>query len=1283
LFVLCPFFTGGMSAPASAADGDGSKGAASLECCRDEAFDVLVKALEAGEIAVEPVRPVSSDFESLGKAYFYLNRWEEALGAFRKAAELSPHAPVIRFFIATTLFKIGRYKEALLEYRMLANTEPDDGYILFSLASTLRRLGREEEAIEAFERAAPLLPRSIFTDLVTKAAFAEIKDRQKAADGIKRIAGRRSSSDASPPPTSKPGMLEARCLSAMAYEHEIGARKNPEAYSRLGVMYGFIQQYRKAAGAFRRATELRSDYLDAYLLLGYTYGKDGLRQYGESIEAYRQGLALKPGSMECLYGIGAGYRGLGKHKEAVETLDRAARTAPGDPMLLMIGYEYEALKEYERASNIFGKIVALDPGDYLAWSSLGRSYMGLRRYERAVDSFEKAISLRPDQYIRYAELGWAYYHLRRFAEAAVAFDKAVKIEPRDPAGYHSLGLAYLELGHYDHAIPMFEKGLLLSPGNPQLFGSLALTHFSRGDYDQTIEMCRNELMKRPDCAECFLWIGASYGYLGNYREAMRYYENGLACCRKNNNRVDEAGILLKMANLNMSSRQDVFAGRNLERAAAIFREQGMKFQEGLALLRLGSLWGSLGNPGAASGCYRRALPLFEETNQQKFVIDAYSGLIRSSSDHAERLHHIELAIDFAARHNLEKPKDALSAWKAILQGPAGQPLGSQAVSTFADALRASLENSNDVFDRANASFAAGLALALSGQDDSAEAQLEIAYHMAKKANDLGLKVHSLHWLAILAFRRFDLKTATDRYCEAVEDIERVKGVSQSLNAKLSTAKIGQEIFIETVRTFGLSGNGEAAFNYVERARGSELLDLVRERVGASTKDLDFVKQERFLRLRAFSIEQEVSELGEADNGKGRRRLAILKAELRKVRDEQALLLQRTERENPELSSFFVTSAITMKETQAILDPDTTLLDYFIAGPQVFLWIVDKSSFKMMELPTSRADLEAKIETYREKLKRLRPDYEREAEELFNLLVRPAKPYIKTRTIGIVPHGRLHYLPFQALLDVEKRGGKTEKRFLIEEYDIFYTPSASTLRYTYEKRKPVKGRILAFGNPDLGNKDMDLPYAERELAEIRRSFPDAEIYLRKDATKSRASKLSSDFNVIHFASHAEMDAKNPLSSSIRMAGSGGNDDGKLTVGEVFGLDLRSASLVTLSACETGLGELRGGDEMIGLTRAFIYAGTPSIVASLWSVNDESTSRLMALFYSNLRSFPKAEALRRAQLEMIGGETGKGVVRGVGGVTVRPKTPGTSQKTARTINGSHPFFWAPFILIGDWK
>lgn len=239
----------------------------------------------------------------------------------------------------------------------------------------------------------------------------------------------------------------------------------------------------------------------------------------------------------------------------------------------------------------------------------------------------------------------------------------------------------------------------------------------------------------------------------------------------------------------------------------------------------------------------------------------------------------------------------------------------------------------------------------------------------------------------------------------------------------------------------------------------------------------------------------------------------------------------------------------------------------------------------------------------------------------------------------------------------------------------------------EKRRAKGERVLAFGNPDLGDPNKDLQFAELEAGELQKLYPQSTVLLRKEATEEKSKALSPQYDILHFATHAELKEEDPLSSAILLA-KDGTEDGRLEVREIFGMDLK-ANLVVLSACETGLGKLSTGDELVGLTRAFIYAGAPSVIASLWKVEDDTTAALMASFYRNLKTMSKVEALRQAQLELIRGDGGAELLakRGVGGIGKLGEVPVAKPQSPTpvpvSISTSHPYFWAPFILVGDGK
>jgi CHAT domain-containing protein len=228
----------------------------------------------------------------------------------------------------------------------------------------------------------------------------------------------------------------------------------------------------------------------------------------------------------------------------------------------------------------------------------------------------------------------------------------------------------------------------------------------------------------------------------------------------------------------------------------------------------------------------------------------------------------------------------------------------------------------------------------------------------------------------------------------------------------------------------------------------------------------------------------------------------------------------------------------------------------------------------------------------------------------------------------VPSGPLHYLPFHALHD--------GRRYLLEDHEISYLPGASLLHYAHAEQPAASGS-LALGHSYGGR----LPHAVDEARAVA-AILGGPAYVESEATLARLRADIGICRVVHLAAHGDFRPDNPLFSGLAL------DDGWLTTLESFNLRL-SASLVTLSACQTGRSVVGGGDELLGLMRALLYAGASSLLLSLWAVEDRSTAALMEAFYGQLAmGWRKGAALRHAQLA-----------------------------AAET----HPYFWAPFVLVGD--
>jgi CHAT domain-containing protein len=243
-------------------------------------------------------------------------------------------------------------------------------------------------------------------------------------------------------------------------------------------------------------------------------------------------------------------------------------------------------------------------------------------------------------------------------------------------------------------------------------------------------------------------------------------------------------------------------------------------------------------------------------------------------------------------------------------------------------------------------------------------------------------------------------------------------------------------------------------------------------------------------------------------------------------------------------------------------------------------------------------------------------------------------------VVVVPHDVLHYLPFAALRS-------PEGRWLVEDWRMSTVPSASVLKYLPAKGDTATGPAIALGNPELG-PDLALRFAEREARAVGEAVPGTRVFVRAEATERQAKALGPAASLLHFATHAVLDEGDPLASALLLVPEG-VEDGRLEVRELFRLDLH-ARLVVLSGCETGLGRLSRGDDLVGLQRAFLYAGTPTVVTTLWKVDDRASFVLMRRFYDALASQGPAEALRRAQ-------------------------------RASLSESPHPFFWAAFGVAGD--
>jgi CHAT domain-containing protein len=511
------------------------------------------------------------------------------------------------------------------------------------------------------------------------------------------------------------------------------------------------------------------------------------------------------------------------------------------------------------------------------------------------------------------------------------------------------------------------------------------------------------------------------------------------------------------------------------------------------------------------------------------------------------------------------------------------------------------------------------------------------------------------------------------YQKAIQQTESTRSLLQSEEFRQFFFEGALGGYFDMIDTLWDLGKADEAFNVSERARSRAFLDVLGSKVQLARSGT-MMEHERALQARISVLRAMM-----AAEGVDPTQASELRAELVDAEQAYSGYLARIRKENKEHASLVNVEPLKLGQVQEMLDPGLTLLEYFVNADKLYLWVVGKDRFQFLSHSIARKDLVSKVTELRDTIYQFgeKERFNALSQELYRLLIAPAVPHIKGKELLIVPHDVLHYLPFQTLLG-------SDGRYLIEKYPVYYLSSASLMQFTKEKRRAgTNDKVLAFGNPDLGDAEKNLAFAELEAKEVKAAYPKSSVYLRKEATEEKSKTLSANQDILHFATHAELNEDDPLSSAVLLARED-KEDGRLEVREIFGMDLK-ANLVVLSGCETGLGKLSTGDELVGLTRAFIYAGTPSVVASLWSVDDSSTAHLMASFYRNLKTMSKVEALRQAQLELIRGEGRSELLarRGVGGIGKLGETPSSvlPAPSSPSISTSHPYFWAPFILVGD--
>jgi len=771
---------------------------------------------------------------------------------------------------------------------------------------------------------------------------------------------------------------------------------------------------------------------------------------------------------------------------------------------------------------------------------------------------------------------------------------------------------------------------------------LSITYWRMRDFNRffslnnkALEIARR-LNHMREMGRCLNNIGVYYKMINSYSEALRCYEEALSLAREMRNEVEESITLTNIGLIYKDIGDYDKAAENLRKALAMDEKQGNKRYISMDLNNLGIT-------------YRLKAITTSDPEDFQNALDYYT---RS----------LELARN---AQNVSTEIRVLNNIGSLYSYMGNYPL---ALENFRDGY-AKAESAQDVESM-------GMILNNMGIVHYEQGNYNLSTEYYTRAIDLALNIKGdkILWEAYLeianAYREQGRhEEALENYKNSIKIIEDIR--SQIILEELKSSFLSSDKRLEAYHnlidllvklngTHPESGYLRQAFDYLERAKARSFLDSLELSKIEVTDKANFIllNQEKQLLKDISDIYNRILASGLTEENRER-----IMADLKDKEDELENLKRKIRLESPAYADLKYPEIISLSTAQKKLCGDKTAIFAYTVGKQSsHAFVIRKKDIRTFALPGQqelRNIVSAYIRTITDRDNR---DFHL-GRKLYDLLVRPGLAN-DIKRIVFIPDDILNIFPFETL-----RTGEEPNDWLVKDVEIAYAPSLTSLQKIKQRRhrRPAKD-ILSFGDPKYGAHESEgnggdrfndlrrLTHSGAEVERISALFKpsDTETFIREAATEEAVKRLPlSDFRILHFAAHSIIDDTIPARSAIVLTlDDDPAEDGLLQMREIYDLDLE-ADLVTLSACQTGLGKFVKGEGIVGLNRAFFYAGASSVLMSLWSVNDQATSQLMERFYHYIHKHkPIAAALRATKLEMIASE-----------------------------EASHPFYWAGFVVSGD--
>ena len=961
-------------------------------------------------------------------------------------------------------------------------------------------------------------------------------------------------------------------------------------------------------------------------------------------------------------------------------------------------HAYEKLAQASQASNKLSEsktwlesLLQRPSPNYAAHFGLGVIDEKKSDYNSAIENYRQYLRAVPHSELAIVKLVRMYDWAKRLGEAENYLKAQLADRPDNPALHLGLGYYFIRTDKTEDAIREFDSALSLNPPTTDVYYYKLLAWWSQQRYGkalETLEHHRLAFESDPDKERQSAnlgFIGGIYREVGKYSEALSALERATASAREFGNLAAEGNYASQMGAL--WSRQD-----NYEQALLLYRRSMEIADElgtntGRQLGDIGWVHFLLGNYTVAIESYDKALELAvkgrDKANESRLLMNV--GMLLVAEDKPDQaVVKYDQALKIAiANKNLATQVGCLNALGALYVQTGEYE---KALSSLQLALKLARDLATPVPQATALNNLGELHLRLN-QPQPALEFFEQARNTAVSINNLRNVWRAYAGLAATYEKLNQLQQAQANNRLAIEVMEGVRGRLTGEEEKAGFLQDKIAIYKRQIALLLADKEPRYAevFRYAELARARAFLDLLAEAKvsGEQNIDPDLLKRDKELQQKVTQLTaQLLKERSQETSKQDKARIAELEKGLGQVDAELGNWLRELRQRNPHYAALRYPEPVKLEQVQQMLDDKTVLLSYSLAEPSSVLFAVTRNDFQVKRLP-SDSTLRSRVQKLLKSLTdKNQPDpevYRREASLLSRELLLPVRQMLIGKiALVIVPDGALHRLPFQALFMPGRpiQGDLRQLPYLIKRFDISYSPSASVLAELRNQRREAAPKgFIAFGDPvydftpesvitatlrSPGGERLNfqrLEYSRTEVQGIAQLFAndDQQVFLGAAANEEnvKGSERLRQYRLVHFSTHGYIDETRPRFSGLVLSRTPNNpksEDGLLSAYEIFKLKL-NADLVVLSACDTGLGKEIRGEGLMSLMRAFMYAGTSSVVVSLWNVNDESASDLMVRFYRHLKKdgMTKSEALRQAQLETIQ-------------------------------DNGFPFFWAPFVLVG---